>query len=186
MSILKFLGLDEKASPAARSLAETDAIREIAGELQRLDREKARYIAKFAYVLSRVASVDLQITEEETRVMERILIHTGGLEEDEARLVVRMTKERNLKFGGTDNFLVTREFRRIATHEQKVALLDCLFAVSAAEGHISVVEDNEISQIAKELGLEHRTYIAVRSKHRDRLGVFQNLPRGIAPRASGK
>ena len=79
-----------------------------------------------------------------------------------------MAKTRNLVFGGTDNFLVTRAFNKVASREQKLQLMDCLFAVTAAEDGISTVEDNEIRQISKELLFEHRDYIAVRLRHRGR------------------
>jgi uncharacterized tellurite resistance protein B-like protein len=178
MSILKFLGLEATASPAARQASQTEAVRTITQQLENLPPDKARYVAKFAYILSRVANADLSISGEETREMERIVQDVGGLPEDQAVVVVHVAKTRNLVFGGTDNFLVTREFSKVATREQKLALLDCLFAVSAAEGNISSVEDNEIRQISKELQLEHRDYIAVRLKHRDSLAVLKDLPDG--------
>ena len=180
VSILRFLGLEQEASPAARATSQTEAIRQITEELDHLEPDKARYVAKFAYILSRVANADMHISPEETREMERIVKDVGGLPEEQAIVVVHMAKTRNLVFGGTDNFLVTREFNRVATREQKLSLLHCLFAVSAAEGHISSVEDNEIRQISKELQLEHRTYIAVRINYRDHLAVLKDLP-GAAP-----
>jgi uncharacterized tellurite resistance protein B-like protein len=71
---------------------------------------------------------------------------------------------------------VTREFNRIATHEQKLALLECLFAVSAADESISTVEDNEVRQIADELRIEHPEFIAARSAFRDYLAVLKKTP----------
>jgi uncharacterized tellurite resistance protein B-like protein len=68
---------------------------------------------------------------------------------------------------------VTREFSRIATREEKLALLDCLFAVAAAEDGISATEDNEIRQIVNELGLGHPDFIAVRSRWKDQLTVLK-------------
>ena len=179
MSILKFLGLETEASAAARAAAETDSVREIAAELEDLQPEMAQYVAKFAYILSRVASADLHVSSEETQEMERIIMRIGGLAEDQARLVVRVAKTRNLKFGAADNFLVTREFGRMATPDQKAALLHCLFAVSAAEGLITTVEENEIRQIASELRVEHREYLTVRLNYRKHLSVLQDLPQGI-------
>ena len=184
LSLLKFLGLEEQASATARAASQTEAIRQITEELDHLEPEKARYVAKFAYILSRAANADLHVSPEETREMERIVREVGELPEEQAIVVVHMAKTRNLVFGGTDNFLVTREFNRVATREQKLALLHCLFAVSAAEGHISGVEDNEIRQISKELLLEHRDYIAVRLKHRDDLAVLKDLP-GSGNRGNG-
>jgi len=52
-------------------------------------------------------------------------------------------------------------------------LLDCLYAVAAAENLVSTIEDNEISQIADELRIEHRDFISIRSKYRDSLAVLQ-------------
>ena len=59
----------------------------------------------------------------------------------------------------TENFLVTREFRAIATADQRRDLLDCLFAVSAVDESISSAEEAQVRQIASELGFEHPEYI---------------------------
>ena len=178
MSFLSFLGLEGKASPKAERAAQTEAVRLITKELEGLPPERARYVAKFAYILSRVANADSSISHDETREMERIIEEVGGLPEEQAVVAVHAAKTRNLVFGGTDNFLVTREFNNVATREQKLALLDCLFAVSAAEGGITSVEDNEIRQVSKELLLEHRDYIAQRLKYREHLAVLKDLPTG--------
>ena len=176
MSILKFLGLEGQASEKAEAASHTEAVRQITEELEHLEPDRARYVAKFAYILSRVAHADLDVSEEETKDMERIVQEVGGLPEEQAIVVVHMARTRNLVFGGTDNFLVTRAFNEVAGREQKMRLLDCLFAVSAAEGHISTVEDNEVRQISKELMLEHRDYIAIRLRYRDALGVLKDMP----------
>jgi hypothetical protein len=42
-----------------------------------------------------------------------------------------MAKSQNLLIGATENYLVTREFERLATREQRLAVLDCLFAQNA-------------------------------------------------------
>jgi uncharacterized tellurite resistance protein B-like protein len=160
-----------KPEPAASP--ETDTVRKIVDALDRMDPDRARYLAAFAYILSRVARADLAVSPEETRMMERILATQGALDQDQAMIVVQMAKHQNLLFGATENFLVTREFNRIATHEQKLALLDCLFAVAAAENLITVAEDNEIRKVARELGIEHHEIIEIRSRHREWLAVLQ-------------
>jgi uncharacterized tellurite resistance protein B-like protein len=174
VSILEWLGL--RTAAPSRSAVETEAVRKIADELDQLDPDRARYVAAFAYVLSRVASADREISDEETRAMERLVVDHGHLPEQQAVLVVRMAKSHALLFGGTDNFLVTRELGRIATREQKVALLECLFAVSAADRSISAVEDNTISQIATELRLERADVVEARRLYREHL-AFLDRPR---------
>jgi uncharacterized tellurite resistance protein B-like protein len=172
MSILKFLKFEPQVHPSA----ETETVRKIAGALDKLDLDRAKFIASFAYILSRVARADLNISAEEMAVMERLVMEYGALPEEQAVLVVQMAKTQNILFGSTENFLVAREFNRIATHEQKLALLECLFAVSAADESISVLEDNEVSQIADELRIEHDEFIAVRMRFRDHLAVLKNKP----------
>lgn len=172
MSIRGFLGLAEKPAPAA----ESDAVRKVIEALDHLEESQARYVAAFGYILGRVAHADLKISPEETTAMERIIMEHAGLPSAQALIAVQMAKTRAQLFGGTENFLVGREFDRIATLEQKRALLDCLFAVAAAEGHISTTEDNEIRQVASEIHVEHPDFIAIRSKWREQLAIFQNLP----------
>jgi uncharacterized tellurite resistance protein B-like protein len=168
MSILRLLGLK-----AAEDGPETQTVRKIAGELDKLEPDQARYLAAFAYILSRVADADLTISEQETRAMEQILVQIGNLPPEQAVLAVQIAKTQNRLFGETEDFLVTREFERIATREQKLALLECLFAVSAADDSISMAEDSVIRQIASELHLDHRDFIAVRSEFRDHLAVLK-------------
>jgi uncharacterized tellurite resistance protein B-like protein len=171
MSIFRLL--KQNIANSSKPSAETETVRKIVQALDQLDPERAKFIAGFAYLLGRVARADLNISPEETRAMERVLVERGGLPEEQAIIVVQMAKTQNILFGGTENFLVTREFNAAASHEEKMALLDCLYAVAAAENSVSAIEDNEISQIADELRIEHRDFISVRSKYRDSLAVFQ-------------
>ena len=169
MSIRSFLGFPEQHA----ATADTETVRKVIEALDKMDPARARFIAAFGYILSRVANADLTISPEETHAMERIITERGGLPEEQALIVIQTAKTRTQLFGGTENFLVTREFSRIATREEKLALLDCLFAVAAAEDGISTTEDNEIRQIVNELGLGHPDFIAVRSRWKDQLSVLK-------------
>jgi uncharacterized tellurite resistance protein B-like protein len=175
MSILTFLGLGGRPEPSS---AEPDAVREIMDHLDRIDEERAHFIASFGYILSRVANADHNISPEEIETMQHILQAQGQLSAEQAAVVVKMARMRSELFGGTDDFLVTREFNRSATREQKFALLDCLFAVSAASDDISMLENNQIRQIASELGIEHSDFIQVRLGWKDRLSVLKHQRRG--------
>lgn len=178
MSILKFLGYDPDRTARAHESAETETVRKIVAALDRLEADRARHIAIFAYILSRVARADLVISDEETRAMEEIVMQAGGLAPEQAILVVQMAKTQAILFGGTENYLVTREFNKVATREEKLALLRCLFAVSASDDSISVMEDNEIRRIADELRLTHEDFIVARSEFRRYLSVLRKPPEG--------
>ena len=172
MSFLRFLKLNPSNQPA--SSPETETVRKITDALDRLEPERARYIAAFAFLLGRIARADLHISPEETRVMERIVMEKGGVPEEQAIIVIQIAKTQNILFGSTENYLVSREFNETATREQKLALIDCMFAVAAADESISTVEDNEVSQVADELRIEHKDFIAIRSTYRNHLAVLKN------------
>lgn len=172
MSILEWLGLKKEERPAA---GDTETVRRIVGELRALAPERARYIAAFAFILARAANADLEISAEETARMERILQEVGHLPEAQAVLAVEIAKSQSRLSGGTENFLVTREFREVATREQCRELLDCLFAVSAADDSISSAEESQLRQIASELGFSLSEYVEVRSAWNDKRDLLRGL-----------
>jgi uncharacterized tellurite resistance protein B-like protein len=182
VSIMKFIrfmeGGDREGSDrrAAESGAETETVRRIVQALDRLEPERARLMAAFAYLLGRVAGADLKISDDEVQVMERLIVERCGLDPAQAILVAQMAKTQTLLFGGTENYLVARKFGQIATREQSRGLLECLFAVAAADGSISVVEDNEIRRITNELRLTHEEFIQARSEYHDYLAVLRGRP----------
>jgi uncharacterized tellurite resistance protein B-like protein len=177
MGILDVLGLGgpattEKTAPDSRR-GDTETVRRIVGELDRLDRSRARFLAAFAYVLSRVAAADMDISDSEIEKMVQIVQRLGHIPEEQAVLVVAIAKHQNQLFGSTEDYLVTREFRDIATDEQRAELLDCLFAVSAADDTITLDEESQIREIAAELGFEHRDFIEARRAYSDKRSVFK-------------
>jgi uncharacterized tellurite resistance protein B-like protein len=172
MSLLRFLGLGSEAS-AASAERETETVRRIAARLEGLEPGQARFLAAFAYVLARVAHADLEIDESESQEMERIVRELASLSEAEAALAVEIAKTQARLLGGTENYVVTRQFRELSSREQRVQLLQCLFAVAAADGSISNVENAEINAVAEELGFTRAEANALRSTFRDKLSVLQ-------------
>jgi uncharacterized tellurite resistance protein B-like protein len=170
VSFLRFLGLEARSHESA---GDTATVRRIAARLEALGPEQARYLAAFAYVLARVAVADLEVPESETQAMEGIVAEVGHLPPAEAALAVEIAKSQARLLGGTENYVVTREFHRISTREQRLRLLRCLFAVAAADGTISAAESAEIVAIGEELGFAREEVIAERSPWRDKLSELK-------------
>jgi uncharacterized tellurite resistance protein B-like protein len=173
MSFFDFLIGKASAKPAARG--DTETVRRIVGELNKLEPARARHLAAFAYVLSRVASADLEISDVETRKIVDIVQRLGNIPEEQALLVAEIANSQNRLFGGTENFLVTREFKEIASDDERRQLLDCLFAVSAADDAITGEEESQIWQIASELGFTHTEYVQARLAYQDKRTVFRKI-----------
>lgn len=153
---------------------QTETVRKIVQQLDSLEPERARYIAAFAYILSRVARADMQISDVETREMEHQVIQLSNLPAEQAMLVVQIAKTQATLFGGTENFLVTQEFNEMTNLQQRLEVLDCLFAVAAADNVISTVEEREIRLINDELQLTHEQFIAARYRFRQYLAVLKH------------
>ena len=163
-SIRAWLGIDgpEKQDELA-------PLRETLNALDQFEPDRARYLAAFAYLLGRVAHADRQVSAEETVAMETSVREHGQLAHDQAMIVVQLAKTSNLLFGGTADFLVAREFASLSTYEQKLALMRCLFALSATDQAISTVEEGEIHRIANELRIDRPDLIALRVAHQKHL-----------------
>jgi uncharacterized tellurite resistance protein B-like protein len=162
-SIRAWLGID------APDTSEFAPLRETLLALDHLEPQRARFLAAFAYLLGRVARADLQVSTEEMGTMEALVREQGELSQEQAMVVVQLAKTSNLLFGGTANFLVAREFCELATDEQKLALMRCLFALSASDESISTAEEGEIHRIAAELRIDQRDLTSLRLSHKRHL-----------------
>jgi uncharacterized tellurite resistance protein B-like protein len=144
-------------------------LRETLEALDHVEPDRARYLGAFAYLIGRVANADQHVSPEETAAMEALVRDQGQLSQEQAMIVVQLAKSSNLLFGGTANFLVAREFSALATYDQKLALMRCLFEVSAADTTISTAEEGEIHRIANELRIDQPDLLALRVAHRRHL-----------------
>ena len=152
--------------PPASDHVDTETVRRIVRELDKLELKRARYLAGFAYLLSRVAAADEDISEPETRTMIGLVEREGRLPRSQAALVVEIAKNQNELFRGTEDALITREFKELSTVEERRNLLDCLFVVSAADSSASRAENVQMQRIAAELGFVIEDYVRARLARR--------------------
>jgi uncharacterized tellurite resistance protein B-like protein len=148
---------------------EPGPLHELVKALDRLEPSRAQYLARFAYLLGRVARADDHISEQETQTMELLLAEHGELPADQARLVVSLAKATHQMFGHNADFAITQEFTDSSTYDERVALARCLFAVAAGDAHISTVEEAEAHRIANHLRIERPDLTAIRLHHRKTL-----------------
>jgi uncharacterized tellurite resistance protein B-like protein len=142
----------------------------------RLAEGQSRRLAAFAGVLARVARADLTVTPDEAKAMVALVGDFGRLDEADASLVVDTAVELSRRRGASSDYLATRELKALMSDDDRAGLLRCLFAVSAADDSVSLAEEEEIRQIATQLGFEHEAYVAARSEVRDKREVLRRLP----------
>jgi tellurite resistance protein len=162
---------------ASTAAGETATVRRIVARLEQLPTEQARLVASAAYTLARAAQADLEISPEETAVIERDLQAHDALDEPTAVLVTEMAKLQARTVGGTEDYVVTREFAALANEAQRTDVLRACFAVSAASGSISAEETAVLNQIANELALDTSVVNAIRGEYHERLSAVQTVRR---------
>jgi uncharacterized tellurite resistance protein B-like protein len=167
--------LDASGQPVADAEAEAEVIRRISAQLDAMPEDRARYLAGFAYILSRAALADLTVSADETAQMERTVVEVGAIPEAEAVLVVEMAKTQSRLYGATEDYIITRDWSSKATTDQKLGLLRACYLVGAANESISAEENATLQQIANEFGLDADEVKSVRAEFYEKLSVVQAL-----------
>jgi uncharacterized tellurite resistance protein B-like protein len=191
MSFLRrFFPTEGAAAPAhgtsgAGSVAEVEMVRAIIARIDDLPPDRARFVACAAYVIARAASADMHVSEKASRYMEQVLVKQTGLDPAEAALVVETARLQALSTGGTDDYLVTREFRAVSTTEQRLDILRACFAVAAINGSIDAAASFTVDEIALELDLEPPALAKLRGEFADRFLAVQEMKGETTPTADG-
>lgn len=180
MALRRFFGGSSAPEPEVverpdAPAGDTETVRRIVGQLESLPEDRARFLAGFAYILGRAANADMVITNGETALMERIVMEHGGLPEAQAVLVVEIAKQQSRLFGGTEDYVVTRQWVDGSSIEDRMALLRCCFLVDAVDDTISAEESAVLNEIANELLLDSATIASVRAEFTDRYAVVQAM-----------
>jgi uncharacterized tellurite resistance protein B-like protein len=174
----RFLG--GSTSTAIRSSAEaadTETVRRIVGQLEALPHDRARYLAAFAYILTRAAAADLEIADAEEREIELLVREQAGVPEAQAVLIAEMARHQSLLEGATEDYLVTRQFKELSTEAERLALLRCCYLVSAADDEISLAESDTLQDIALELDVDRHAVNAIREEFAEKLSTIKALRR---------
>jgi len=143
-----------------------DAVGDDAGRLlnimARFEPDTYTELAAFALALTRVASADQHINEEENIAIRRILHEVSGLSEGEAELVMHLSHSMLGIHGATQEPVIHEPGSEGYQRQQQ--LLESLHAVAAADGQVSPDEVAEIDRIAAELGITTRPTKALKNE----------------------
>ncbi len=166
----------ERPAPTVPDPAgDTETVRRIVAKLEAMPPEHARLVASAAYTLARAANADLDISDEETAAIERELQANEALDEATAVLVTEMAKLQAKTVGGTEDYVVTREFKKLADDAQRIAIVRACFAVMAANGTISAEETGTINEIADELDIDEAVLRSIRAEYHEQFSSVQQI-----------
>ena len=170
-------GAETAPRPALATAGDTATVRRIVARLEAMPPDRARLLAAAAYILARAAHADLDISDDESRAIERELQRDGALDEATAVLVTEMAKLQARSVGGTEDYVVTREFKALATEAQRIDVMRACFVIGAASGEISAEEAAALNQIAGELDIPADVLNGIRAEHHEQLSSVRQLRR---------
>ena len=88
-----------------------------------------------------------------------------------------MARSQSLLYGGTEDYLVTRQFKELSTPEQRLDLLRCCYLVGAADDDISIAESDTLQEIATELDIDRAAVNAIRHEFEPKLSTIKAMLR---------
>ena len=162
---------------ASADATDTETVRRIVGQLEAMPHDRARFLAAFAYILTRAAAADLDIADAEEREVETLIAEHAGLPEAQAVLVAEMARHQSLLAGATEDYLVTRQFKELSTEAERLDLLRCCYLVAAADDEISLDESDTLQDIALELDIDRHAVNAIREEFAEKLSTIKALRR---------
>jgi uncharacterized tellurite resistance protein B-like protein len=131
------------------------------GELD-LDEAALRTLSLAGGMMAQVARVHPGVTDDQVAAMVNALQHYWHLTEEQAAFVAGVAISETVTL--LDRHRLARRFAEANDHEARVAFLEVLFAVAAADGDLSHEETEEIREISGWLKLSHREFIQAKLK----------------------
>ncbi len=145
----------------------------LGAHLKNLPSERLEYLAGFAGQLTRVAYADDEISEVESQTISALLVEHAGLQEAESKVVIELLKSKLQELRGCEAYRLNRAVNDNSNAEEKDKLITFLFAVAAADGIVSNIEDQEIRLVGNALNIPPERFMNIRTRYREKLEVMQ-------------
>lgn len=143
------------------------------GELD-LDEAALRTLSLAGGMMAQVAQVNPDVTDDQVAAMVAALERHWHLATEQAAFVASVAISETATL--LDRYRLARRFAEACTREERIEFLDVLFAVAAADGHLTHKETEEIREISRWLKTSHREFIEAKLK------VLQPSPQaGLEP-----
>lgn len=133
------------------------------GEVEtNIPEKRLRFLSLAGGLMARVAHVDEEVSSAETEAMIAVFEeHLKVKRQEAAFLAAVAVSEISPKM---DYYRLTREFFEATRESERLAFLDALFAIAAADEGASHLEIEEIRAIARGLRLTHKQFITAKLK----------------------
>jgi uncharacterized tellurite resistance protein B-like protein len=118
-----------------------------------------------AALLVEMARMSTEVTEEERETVWRAVQDKFDLSAEETRELMHLGEEEARE--ATDYFQFTSLINESFTAEQKVRLVEHLWRVAYADGHLHMYEEHLVRKIADLIHVPHKAFIAAKLRARE-------------------
>lgn len=169
MDFRKLFGLGaEKRQPELGVLF--DALSEL---LSGLEDDEVLRVTGLAGLLGKVAYSDKDISSEELAAIKQILTEHTPISPSLFDRLLKLLEQHTTELSGLEDHRYNQMLNDTLERNEKLKVLDFLYAVAASSGSVSYVEDQSINLIAKGLRLTHEDYVNSRRPYLDRLEILR-------------
>lgn len=116
-----------------------------------------------------VAQADGEIDYREMEEVRRQLQVRGTFDTHALELLVTIIQEESVR--GLDRSRLIAEYTADAIFDDRVELMDLLFAVAAADGNLTHAELEELRGLSTAMNLSHRQYIDAKLRAKGAIGL---------------
>ena len=99
--------------------------------------------------------------------MDRVLADRFGMDGASREILLAVLEEERGR--DTDLQRICSEYNRVSTMDERLEILDALFAIASADATISKQEVEQVRKIADLLWISNPEYLGVRDRHRERI-----------------
>ncbi len=132
-----------------------------------LPEERLYFICLVGTMLAAVAHVDDHFDPNEKKALKRCLGEQFSLKGKELTLLFEVVEEQARQ--GFDFHEVATELNRVASYNDRIHLMECLFEISIADGNMAHEEAEEVRRISKALRIPHKTFIEYKVRALDKI-----------------
>ena len=134
------------------------------GVASRLPEDKLYFLCLVGTLLASIAHVDNHLDPSEKKALKACLAKQFELKGNELAMLFEVVEEQGRK--GFDFHEVITEINRLTSYNDRLQLMDCLFAIAAADGEMAHDETEEIRRITKALRIPHNIFIQAKVRAR--------------------
>ena len=165
-----WLKLDKSARGRDNARVLYEAVREA---LHDSDDVHVRIVGSIAALLLCVAYADSEYHPTEEALLRKTLAQIRGLDAAGVDAIAEVLRAHTVLITAAEASSYGRELLELSDDDFRLALLDVLVDVAAADGEISAAETNVLRTAARSLGLSQAAYNASQARHRDKLSVLK-------------